>query len=264
QAAESLSQITKCAVFQSFPRFDQDFIRDIKLIKLDDKKILSIIITDFGLVKTETLISPKELSNQNVVQIEECFAWMLRNQEKPKVENSIIKLGQHFFNEIMVRYVADYSSFSNEEIYRCGLSHLLNYSEFSDMSILANSLSLFEDKEKMHSILKKCYENNSLSFLIGEDLKRFNVPDQDVAILTIPYHINQITVGGTAILGPIRLPYRKIFGQLNLYSKYVSETLTQTVYKHKITFRQPQDAQVASTYKRSILLEDKTKSKFKE
>ena len=46
-AAETLSQITKCAVFQSSPRFDQDFIRDIKLINLNNKKILFVIITDF-------------------------------------------------------------------------------------------------------------------------------------------------------------------------------------------------------------------------
>src|SRR5579872_5881271 len=54
-AAESLSDLAKCAVFISAPRFDQDFVQDIRLIQLDPTKLLSVVITDFGLIRTETM-----------------------------------------------------------------------------------------------------------------------------------------------------------------------------------------------------------------
>ena len=55
RSADVLSELTKCAVFVSAPRFDQDFIQDVRLIRLDATKLLSVLITDFGLIRTETV-----------------------------------------------------------------------------------------------------------------------------------------------------------------------------------------------------------------
>ena len=61
---EILAKKTNLCAFISTPRFDQDFIQNIKLVKLDKEKILCIVITDFGIIKTETLYLEKEISNE--------------------------------------------------------------------------------------------------------------------------------------------------------------------------------------------------------
>src|SRR5690242_5254749 len=55
RAADLLSEMTKCAVFVSTPRFDQDFVQDIRLIELDPTKLLAVVITNFGLIRTESI-----------------------------------------------------------------------------------------------------------------------------------------------------------------------------------------------------------------
>ena len=47
QAAEKISEITRCAAFLSAPRFDQDFILDIKLVYIDTHRLLDRVTHRF-------------------------------------------------------------------------------------------------------------------------------------------------------------------------------------------------------------------------
>ena len=52
--------------------------------------------------------------------------------------------------------------------------------------------------------------------------------------------MNRQCVGAIGLLGPVRMPYRQLFGLLHHFSECISETLTRSIYKFKIAFRQPQ------------------------
>jgi heat-inducible transcriptional repressor len=77
QASEMLSRLSKCAVFISTPRFDQDFIQDVKLIQLDPMRLLTIVITDFGLIRTETIYLEQEVDDDFIKRCEKYFLWRL-------------------------------------------------------------------------------------------------------------------------------------------------------------------------------------------
>lgn len=240
RTADRLSEVTKCAVFLSTPRFDQDFIQDVRLVPLDPRKILSILITDFGLVHTETVYLERSVERSFLRTTEEYFLWRLNKGEKPLFqEETEAKLAQRIYNEIMVRHVVGYANFPAEDIVRTGLSKLLTYPEFNDASALANSLSLLEDDNQMREILRECCKQNQMTCWIGDELCPFVSPSSECTVIAIPYKINQTVTGAIALLGPLRLPYRNLFGLLQLFSEQISRTLTDSVYKHKITFRQP-------------------------
>ena len=66
EAADFLSELGVCATFLSSLRFDQDFVQDIKLVPLDASRLLSILITDFGLVHTEIMRVDAKLSHFSI------------------------------------------------------------------------------------------------------------------------------------------------------------------------------------------------------
>ena len=112
--AESLSEMTQCAVFISTPRFDQDFIQDIRLIALDPSKLLFVVITNFGLIKTETIYLDKPVDALFLRSCEEYFLWRLNRGEKPLFnKESETKMAQRIYNEILVRHVVGYTNFHN-------------------------------------------------------------------------------------------------------------------------------------------------------
>ena len=240
QAAEVLSELSQCAVFISAPRFDQDFIQNVKFLQLDPVKLLSVLITDFGLIRTETIYLEKGVDPLFLRTCEEYFLWRMNKGEKPLFQSeSEAKLAQRIYNEIMVRHVVGYANFPNEEVMRTGLSKLLAYPEFNDAAALANSLSLLEDENMMRALLRETAKKNELASWIGDELCPYVPPSSDCAIISIPYRINQTIAGSIALLGPIRLPYRNLFGLVRVFGDKISRALTNSVYKYKITFRQP-------------------------
>lgn len=266
QAAEVLSNLAKCAVFISMPRFDQDFIQDIRVIQLDATKLLTVVITNFGLIRPETVYIDQQVDPEFLKRSEQYFLWRMNKGEKPTFENELqAKLAQKIYNEIMVRHVVGYANFPAEDVFRCGMSRLLAYPEFNDAASLVHSLGLLEDAEHMRSILRECCKKQDLTYWIGDDLGISVLPHVETAVIALPYHINQTIAGAVALLGPSRLPYEELFGLMKSFCSHLTASLTESVYQFKISFRHASgstkiacDPDIAQA-NQSILLEDKTR-----
>lgn len=241
QAAETLSELTHCAVFLSAPRFDHDFVTDMRLISIDAQRLLCVIVTDFGVIQTELLPVDQKLSAFQIKKIEAYFHWRLTGCDQPEhLSEEEERLAVRLYSELMVRYIVGYSNFLEEDIYRTGFSKLLQYADFHDTTTLANSLALFEDAKSMRLLLKDSCAHASLKYWIGEDLSPFALYKQECAVLASPYCVNTQIVGAVGILGPMRMPYGELFALTRAFCASLSEALTRSIYKFKISFRQPE------------------------
>jgi len=239
-AVETLSDMTNCAVFISAPRFDHDYISAIKIVALDRNRLLCVLITDFGVIQTETLQLDTKLSAFTIKRMEEYCHWRLTGHDKPEnITPEEEELAQRSYNEIMVRYVVSYSTFTHEDVYRTGFSKLLAYPEFHEASTLANSLKILENKQTIRLLLRECSSSNSVKWWIGNDFDSLSHLTPECSVIAIPYFINKQSVGAVGIMGPIRMAYKNLFGIMKNFSDVISETLTHNVYKFKISFRQP-------------------------
>lgn len=268
EAAQELSEQCSCAVFLSAPRFDNDFLIDIKVVAIDHNRCLCILVTDFGLIQTEVLYTDRKHSSFDAKRLEAYFRFRITGQDKPlNLEPEEETLAQKFYKEVMVRFLAGYSNFSEEDLFTTGFSHLLNYPELREMSALASTLALFENKHSMRLLLRDCIKHDALRYWIDEDLKSFAPSPSNCAVLLHPYYINATPVGAVGLLGPIRIPYRRLFGQLRAFSESVSEALKKNIYKFKLSFRNASskatpylenEKHLLIGHSRRMLLEEKT------
>ncbi|MCB1136132.1 MAG: heat-inducible transcriptional repressor HrcA [Chlamydiia bacterium] len=241
-ASEMLSGILNLPVFLSAPRFDHDFVLDMKLLRVDAKRCLVVIITDFGLIQTEVLPLSSKVSTFALHRMEAYFHWRLTGYGKPEnMKPDEERLAQQLYNEIMVRYIVTYSNCSYETVYQTGFSRLLAYPEFNDASALAGSLSLFENSNGLRLLLRDTANKQRLEYWVGEDLHCFGASTDDCSAVAVPYRINQQVVGALGVLGPTRMPYRSVFASLRHAADSISEIMTRSIYKFKISYRQPKD-----------------------
>lgn len=239
KAVELLSNMANCAVFISAPRFDHDYISQIKMLVLDSSRCLCVIMTDFGALQTEIIYVDTKLSAFSVKRIEEYFHWRLTGHDEPLNMGAEEEgLAQKIYNELIIRYLIAYSTFSDEDIYRTGFSKLLAYPEFHDAAALANSLTLLENKHTIRLLLKETSSTDNIKFWINEDFSHLAQATPSCAALGIPYYINNVPVGAVGIMGPVRMPYKENFGLLKAFSEVISKTLTRNIYKFKISYRQ--------------------------
>lgn len=250
-ASHLLSDLTQGAIFLSSPRFDRDLVSSVKLMAIDSKRYLCVLVTDFGLIHTEILHSPKKLSNFALKRIEKYFCFRITGLERPTLSIQEERIASDFYNEILLRHVIDYSNFSAEDVYKTGFSKLLHFFEFQDKTALLEGLSIFENLAYVKKLLKKCTESRELLFWIGDDLVRGNT---QTSVIAVPYSIHGKPVGSVALLGPIRMPYPKIFGIMRAFSATLSDMLTRNLSKYKITYRLPQSKAIDKKTKNPIYL----------
>lgn len=249
QAALALSEMTGCASFIAAPKFDQDFIIKIKLLKMDEQRVVCALLTDFSLIHTEILYLPKKVASISLEQLEDYFHYRLTNLNCPKMTKEEEEFAKQSYNEIVLRHFVNYTNMQFEDIYKAGYTKLLHHAEFHDPLILSNTLSLFENTDALRLLLSECYKENRTQFWIGDDLRHVLPAPHVSSIICVPYKIHNKIVGTIGILGPDRLPYQERFGILERFSKYLSENLTQSMYKFKLTCRQPRSKVVDVKYK---------------
>ncbi|KAF3362326.1 Heat-inducible transcription repressor HrcA [Chlamydiales bacterium STE3] len=246
EAAQELSNITGCAIFLSAPRFDNDLLIDIKVITIDHHRCLCVLVSDFGVIRTEVLYTDHKLTALEAKRIEAYFHWRLTSKDKPENLSPQEELqAKRFYNEVMVRYLVGYSNFIDEDIFTTGFSHLLHYPELRDATTLASTLALFENTQGMRLVFRDCIKHNALRCWIDDDLKAFTQTQANCSVIVHPYSIHQSPAGAIGLLGPLRIPYRQLFGTLRYFSECVSEGLTKNIYKYKLSYRKP--STVAST-----------------
>jgi len=262
-ACEALAKLTNSAVVLSSPRFDQDFITSTKLIAIDDHRCLCIIVTNFGFVHTEILYSSIPISKLCLTRMEAYFHYRLTGLDKPILEDGEESTALQFYNEIFLRHIASYTHFTTEDLYKTGFSKLLHYPEFHETKALANSLALFENDGNLRMLLHDCLQSETLRFWIGEDLLPYTPSPIVSSLIAIPYFIHNKPIGTIAILGPTRLPYRKVFGLLRNFSIHLSECLTKSLFTFTISYREPQAQTISYKNKKNffqgnpyLLLED--------
>jgi heat-inducible transcriptional repressor len=263
-ALETLSKITNLACFASSPRFDNDFISNIKLVAIDTTRVIAIILTNLGLIQTETINVEKKLSAFTLKRIENYFSnrinpssyqYISMNQEEEK-------LAQFFYHEIMIRYIAKHVNFTEADIFHTGFSCLLNYPELSDPQLLASSLSLFENKYELANLLKDTMKKKMLALYLGENLKKYTRATTPALVISAPYFLNQTAAGSIAVIGPMRVSYKKIINTLKVISSILSQNLTHSMYKFKIHYRKPQSGMKTHLdFEQQLFLEDKSKEK---
>lgn len=239
--AEACAEKTQCATFLTAPRFDQDFVSDIKLHAIDQSRCLAIILTDFGQIYTEVLHSPHKVSAHSIKRIECYFHSRLTGAE---IEGEALSSEEHelavrFYQEAMARYLVSYANFSQEDVFCTGFSKLLRYPEFQEAESLTSSLTLFENKTALRSLSRDTIRSGKMKCWIGEELFAFLANSPNCCLLAAPYQIGHKKVGSIGIIGPMRVPYKMLFSTLDAVAKEISRFLEKNLYKHKISFRTP-------------------------
>lgn len=239
-ATETLSELSGYAAFLTSVRFDQDLILNVKLVQIDEQRLLTIIITDFGQVLTEVLPVKQKLSSFACKRIESQLQARIKGARLPEnLTSEERSLAHILYNEIMVRYIVRHSNHSQEDIFRTGFSQLIAYPEFSDPLALTTGLSLFENGAHMRLLLNDCLIGGHLRCWIGRDLAPYASAAHGCCVIALPYRIGASNVGAVGILGPCRMHYKKLFGLMHSFSDCISKFLTKSLLKYKLSFRAP-------------------------
>jgi len=193
---------------------------------------MSILVTPFQMVLTETLETPLSMSqaeldlasqfiNQNFRGKTLIFVRDVLLQELPRYRTRY----EDIINKIadLVRAVINREEDENR-IFIQGTSRLLGKAELFDMGKLRSLFENFEERASLVKLLADFISLDRVKVLIGAEVNFPNV--QDCSLVLSHYGTSHQVLGSLGIIGPKRIPYAKIIPLVDRVAKRLSQAIT--------------------------------------
>jgi len=234
-----LSQVSKILAdhsdnlgFVLSPRISKINFSNIRFIKISEVKVMIILITTSSLVlneifQTNTYFTQLELDrasqyiNQNFSGKNLFFIRGYLFKEMPK-----FKLRYEDIIDRLIDLLKAYISQEDEEnqIFLQGTPKLLEKHDLFDMGKLKALFQNFEEKAKLAKLLSDFISLDRVKVLIGSEL---NLPDiTDCSLILSHYGYRRQILGSLGIIGPKRIPYKKIIPLVDSVANRLSQTIS--------------------------------------
>jgi len=226
QASLLLSQLTNLTSIGLSPQFKKSRIKNIKLIQIDEKKVLLVLVSNTGIVKNIILRSDGICQNtldriSNLLQIE------LKNLTIEDINDEVInKLKKQIFEyeatiDRLIPVLKDtFREIEGVDLYCDGITNIFDLPEYTDVNKAKQFLSTIEKKDLMIKLLLN-NRDDDICIKIGSENSLEEV--KDCSIITATYKLNGKTIGSIGVIGPTRMDYSKVIPTI----KCITNTLTE-------------------------------------
>ncbi|MGL5268727.1 MAG: heat-inducible transcriptional repressor HrcA [Spiroplasma sp.] len=222
QTSNILSEMTKLISIVIGPRIEEDTLKRIELLTINNDSVLAIIITNNGNVENK-IFNIKETSLQDLTLAVNIFNQRLIGSKISEISDKVSLLKPILAKQvkqseyIIQGFINALINFSKPLSSTHGVQYMLENPEFNDIKKVKALLN-FINLQSPWIYFDKLSKNQQVHVKIGEELGKDN---DDMAMITTTFKIHDSDQGQIAIIGPKRLEYEKITEILN----WINETI---------------------------------------
>ena len=224
QVARLLAANTNYASLITTPQYKRNKLRFIQLSKVDENQILVVIMIDGNTIKNRLIDTDVEVEQEDVVKLNLLLNTFLQGLSLQEINMEMIQQlkaqatgHSKVISDVIDAIAEEIQSEDAVEIYTSGKTNLLSYPELGDREKARALISTFEEKKALeHLIEEKLESNNSenrgIQVYIGAESPVSTM--QDCSIVTATYELEEGVKGTIGIVGPKRMDYQKVVGNL--------------------------------------------------
>jgi heat-inducible transcriptional repressor len=214
KSIELISEITNYTTIVLGNSSKDNRLKQVETVPLDANRVLTIVITDKGVVEHKTLTLPESVKAEEVKKTVDLINKLLIgtpiNEVSEKLEYEVKPIIGKYVKQHEVLYNAFYDAFSEftskaTDATFVGRNNFLKQPEFSNIDKVKDMLNKFED---VSSITEE--KDNGINIYIGHD----NEFSEDVSIIKTKYSCDGKD-GTIAIIGPKRMEYGRVVALLD-------------------------------------------------
>ena len=223
QMARILAQNTNYAALVSAPQYHRNKLKFIQLSRVDDGKLLVVIVVEGNMIKNTMIPISQQLSDEgllnlnillnnalNGLTIEEINLDVIsRLKEQAGIHSEVV---DRVLNEVAEAIRADDDDL---QIYTSGATNIFKYPELSDGEMASRLIGTLEQKELLQELVDDVNSSESSSGIqvyIGEEAPVQTM--RDCSIVTANYELGEGLRGTIGIIGPKRMDYEKVLNTL--------------------------------------------------
>ncbi len=227
-AASLLSEITNLTSFALTPTKEEDALRFINLLPVDEKTIVLMIVSESGKISNTALTVNAPYSEENLQLLAKAMTYNYKGKTiSEALTNNIIESFESdiaamsgLAHDIMPNFMRTLEDMLNVNLYMEGLSNIFDIPEYNDLQKAKSFIEMLSQKD---IFTRKLLErDDGIIVTIGAE----NADDimNDCALITASYHVDGKLVGKIGVIGPTRMKY----GEITSVIEYMTDNLSDT------------------------------------
>ena len=231
-ASELLSQFTQMTCLITTPRRNQSHLRQLEFLRLDDERVLVILVLNDRDVQNRVIHLDKSFSDQELAE-----AANLLNQEfggRPLEEMreavfSSMRADRERMDEVLHSALtmaesalpAQRPPTEDQELVVSGERRLLDFT--ADTDIARALFDAISRKGRVLHLLDQCLQSSGVQLYIGQESGYR--PLGDMSLVTSSYEVNGQLAGVLGVIGPTRMDYKDVIPVVDVTARVLSAAM---------------------------------------
>ena len=230
RASSLLSLFSKQTGVVLAPRFGSNIFKHIEFIKLREKKILVIIVSQSGEVQNKFIESDEPVDQDELDKYSRYLTEIMGGLSLVEAKRRIVeemKQEKVLFDKLMYRALQLSQKALEDEgegdVYIEGQTNIIQSPEFADLEKMRALLLAFEEKTKIVKLLDKALSAHGIQIFIGAENELNEM--RDCSVIAAPYSKENFTLGTLGVIGPMRMDYSFIIPIVDYTARIVGQIL---------------------------------------
>ena len=227
-AASVLSEITNLTSFALTPAQNEDALRFINLLPVDEDTVVMMIVAESGKISNKVIHLKVPYTEENLHLLSKAMTYNYKGKSISQVLTDNIIENFHtdiaamsgLAKDVMPNFMRTLEDMLNVNLYMDGLTNIFDIPEYSDLKKAKSFIEMLSQKEDFTRKLME--REDGVIVTIGEE----NADDimNDCALITATYHVDGKLVGKIGVIGPTRMRY----GEVTSIIEYLTDNLSNT------------------------------------
>ena len=226
-----MSQLTNYTSVIVGPRLMYGSIKNIRLISVDKKIVLTIIITNEGIIKDQKIVLENSVTEDELYRLENAI-----NKNIVGIDFSDIKMENidklvndaRVSNELVLavfKFMQDSVEVVNEnDIYVNGQANIFNFPEYSNVEKAKKFLNLISNRSDVLKLMNNASDKDKkIVIKIGEK----GSPIEDCSLIVSRYKVSDNMEGFIGLIGPTRMDYRRAVTVMDYVTDIINDKMKQ-------------------------------------
>jgi len=222
--------MTNMISFAISPKQDEDKLKYINLIPVDENTVVLMIVSESGKVSNTALKMKAPYNEERLAFLAKVMTFSYRGKTISNImtmdiikdfESDIEALSK-LAESIMPKFMNTLEGMLDVELYLDGLTNIFAIPEYNDIERAKMVLKMFNQKQDFTNLLIN--RDSGMIITIGEENTDETL--QNCSLITATYRINGKLVGKLGVVGPTRMKYDEITSVI----EYMTDNLS-TAFK---------------------------------
>jgi heat-inducible transcriptional repressor len=215
------------------PRRRAPAFRQIEFLRLSEKRVLLIIVTQDGDVQNRVLFTERDYSPAELVSaanyLTQNYAGQNFEDVRQRLQQELREIRQDMMQLMSAALDAGNRAMAegSEPYVLSGERNLITAQDLTqDLRRLRQLFELFEHKTTLLQILDLSLRGQGVQVFIGGE-SGVAAPD-DVSVVSAPYKVDGEVVGTVGVIGPSRMAYDRVVPVVEVTAKLLSSALSKS------------------------------------